>query len=226
MAITVLIAEDDPMVASLHQRAVEGLVGYKVVGLARNGWEALTLAEELKPDLVVLDVYMPHLDGMAVLQRLRSMRLPSDVIMITAARDSENLQEAMRQGALDYIIKPFKLERLTDSLKSYAARASGLSRQRALSQNEIDGIMHHERLRPKSSTMKLPKGLNELTLEMIAAGLKRGGHPLTAEEIALQCGVSRVTARRYLEHMVTNHQARVELSYGTGRPSRLYTAVQ
>ncbi len=74
--------------------------------------------------------------------------------------------------------------------------------------------------------MKLPKGLNELTLEMIAAGLKRGGHPLTAEEIALQCGVSRVTARRYLEHMVTNHQARVELSYGTGRPSRLYTAVQ
>jgi two-component system response regulator DctR len=226
MAISVLIAEDDPMVANLHQRAVESLPGYKVVGLAESGWEAATMAEELKPDLVILDVYMPHLDGMAVLQRIRSMRMPSDVIMITAARDSEHLQEAMRQGALDYIVKPFRLERLTDSLKAYAVRVSGLTRQSPLSQGEIDEIMHREPVKPRAATAKLPKGLNELTLERITAGLKHSGHSVTAEEIALQCGVSRVTARRYLEHLVDNHQARVELSYGTGRPSRLYTALQ
>lgn len=226
MAITVLIAEDDPMVANLHQRAVEGLAGYKVVGLAQNGWEALTLAEDLKPDLVILDVYMPHLDGLEVLQRLRSLRFPADVLMITAARDSEHLQEAMRQGVLDYIVKPFKLERLTDSLKSYATRASGLARQRALSQSEIDRIMHRDTLGDKSPPSDLPKGLNDLTLGRIADCLVQRSHPTTAEEIANRCGVSRVTARRYLEHMVARRQACVELSYGTGRPARLYTALR
>jgi len=226
VAITVLIVEDDPMVAHLHERAIESMPGYAVVGKAQDGWQAVTLAEELKPALVILDVYMPHMDGMEVLKKLRSLRVPSDVIMITAARDAEHLQEAMRQGALDYIIKPFKLQRLTSSLKAYAARACGLSRQGSLSQCEIDIIMHQERLRVAPSALVLPKGLNELTLDRILLGLKREPHAITAEDMASQCGVSRVTARRYLEYLVAENYARVELSYGTGRPSRMYTAVQ
>jgi len=106
VTISVLIVEDDPMVAHLHERAVENAPGYAVVGKAQDGWQAVVLAEELKPALVILDVYMPHMDGMEVLKKLRSLRVPSDVIMITAARDADHLQEAMRQGALDYIIKP------------------------------------------------------------------------------------------------------------------------
>jgi len=226
MAIKVLIAEDDPMVAQLHERTIESIPGYVVVGKAQDGYQAVALAEELKPALVILDVYMPHLDGMEVLKRLRSLRVPSDVIMITAARDADRLQEAMRQGALDYIIKPFKLQRLTSSLKAYAARACGLARQGSLSQSEIDIIMHQERLRVQTTALGLPKGLNELTLGMITSCLQQESRPATAEAVASQCGLSRVTARRYLEYMVTENQARVELSYGTGRPSRQYTAIQ
>jgi len=86
--------------------------------------------------------------------------------------------------------------------------------------------MHQERLRVAPSALVLPKGLNDLTLERILSGLKREDHAVTAEDIASQCGVSRVTARRYLEYLVGENYARVELSYGTGRPSRMYTAVQ
>jgi len=226
MAITVLIAEDDPMVAHLHERTIEGIPDYVVVGKAQDGHQAVALAEELKPDLVILDVYMPHIDGMEVLKRLRSLRVPSDVIMITAARDADHLQEAMRQGALDYIVKPFKLQRLTSSLKAYAARTYGLTRQGSLSQCEIDKIMHQERLRVKTTSVTLPKGLNELTLGMITSCLLQESRAVTADGVASQCGISRVTARRYLEHLVAENQARVALSYGTGRPSRQYTAVQ
>ena len=226
MTISVLIVEDDPMVAHLHERAIERMFGYSVVGKAKDGSQALALAEKLKPALVILDVYMPHVDGMEVLKRLRTLRVPSDVIMITAARDAEHLQEAMRQGALDYIIKPFKLQRLTSSLKAYATRTSGLARQGSLSQLEIDTIMHQERLRITPSSPALPKGLNELTLERILSGLLEEPSAVTAEDLASQCGVSRVTARRYLEYLVTVYQARVELSYGTGRPARMYTAAR
>ena len=117
--IRVLIVEDDPMVADINTRFTEAVKGFTVVGAARDGQEALRLLAECKPDLVILDVYMPHLDGLSVLATLRQEAAEVDVILITAANDSESVRLARQGGAIDYIIKPFKFDRYQRTLESY-----------------------------------------------------------------------------------------------------------
>jgi len=224
MDIRVLIVDDDPMVAHLHERAIQALPRFSVVGIASNGKQALKLAEELKPHLVILDVYMPEVDGIEMLRQLRTLRYPADVILITAALEVENLQEATRYGALDFIIKPFKLKRLQDALQAYADRIALLHSVVQLSQPKVDKLLHKgENNSREAVPEELPKGLHGLTLSKIASFLKGMARPLSAAEVAVGSGVSRITARRYLEHLVETGQARVDLSYGTGRPSRQYS---
>jgi len=210
------------MVAHLHERAVSALPRFSVVGIAPNGRKGLEMAKRLHPHLVILDVYMPEVDGIEMLKQLRTMRYPVDAILITAAREAEQLKEATRYGALDFIIKPFKLQRLQEALRSYSERFDILHSSERLSQPAVDKLLHQdEPLEAKDMT--LPKGLNQLTLDKVRSYLCKTAHPLSAEEVAGGCGVSRITARRYLEHLVEQGQARVDLSYGTGRPSRQYS---
>ncbi|MBS3938346.1 MAG: response regulator [Peptococcaceae bacterium] len=222
MEIRVLVVDDDPYVAHLHEQTVRSLPRFHVVGIARSGKQALALAKDLKPDLVILDIYMPEVDGIETLKQLRALRYPTDAILITAATEAKKLQEAVRYGALDFIIKPFKLQRLIEALQNYAARFDLLHSNEYLSQSDIDKTMRQDELTASADLLILPKGLNELTLGMISGWLKKQKGPLTAEDMAACSGVSRITARRYLEHLIATNQARVELSYGAGRPSRMY----
>ena len=160
MDIRVLIVDDDPMVAHLHERAVEALTRFSVVGIANNGRHGLEMAKALRPHLVILDVYMPEVDGIEMLKQLRSLRYPMDVILITAAREAEQLQEATRYGALDFIIKPFKLQRLQDALNTYAERFDLLHSADRLSQPDVDRLLHQDEIEATVSAT-LPKGLNE-----------------------------------------------------------------
>ena len=117
--LRVLIVEDDPMVADINRKFTEAVIGFVVAGTARNGQEALLLLEKEKPDLLILDVYMPEVDGVSVLSLLRKSDIPVDVIMVTAAGDTETVARIMRQGVIDYIVKPFKFERYRAALESY-----------------------------------------------------------------------------------------------------------
>lgn len=222
MDIRVLIVDDDPMVAHLHERAIEALSRFSVVGIANNGRQGLEMAEASHPHLIILDVYMPEVDGIEMLKQLRSLRYPIDVILITAAREAEQLQEATRYGALDFIIKPFKLQRLQEALRTYAERFDLIHSSDRLSQPDVDRLLHQDEVEVTPS-VSLPKGLNELTLGKVRSCLTQSTVPLSAEETAQGCGVSRITARRYLEYLVEQGSARVDLSYGTGRPSRQYS---
>ena len=104
----VLVVDDDFMVAEIHRRFVEQVDGFRAVGVARTGAEALTAARELKPDLILLDVYLPDMTGLNVLQQLRSHGDRVGVIMITAARELDTVSAALDGGAADYLIKPFE----------------------------------------------------------------------------------------------------------------------
>src|SRR3982074_2280824 len=106
-----LIVDDDFMVAKVHRAYTERVPGFDVVGVAHTGGEALEAAERLRPDLVVLDIYLPDVSGLDVLQQLRQRQSAVDVIMVTAAKDVESLRAAMAGGAVRDIVKPFKLGR-------------------------------------------------------------------------------------------------------------------
>ncbi|MFK4300496.1 MULTISPECIES: response regulator [unclassified Paenibacillus] len=232
----VLLVEDDPMVQEVNRLFIEQVDGFQVVGLASNGLRGLELIEELKPDLIFLDVFMPSLDGIATLQRIRSMALPVDVVVVTAAKDTETIREMMRNGAFDYIIKPFKVERIHHTLERYRVQQAGLWAEEVGTQEELDLIIMQNGEAAKKAVVsasvyeewamsydELPKGLNAATLKQVLAVMEQHGGKLSAEETAEGVGIARVTARRYLDYLEKRGIVRLVVHYGgVGRPVNRY----
>ncbi len=222
---TVLVVDDDFMVAKLHGRYVSAMEGFTVAGVAHNGAEALHAAERLRPDLVLLDVYLPDMDGISVLRELRAAeerdpsRTPVDALFITAARDAEIIRSALRAGALHYLIKPFNQAALQEQLRHVAALRTRLDTLSEARQEDVDQIFG---TRPPGSR-ELPKGLAAHTAELVERVLRIHPAGLSATECAEAGSLSRVSARRYLEYFADTGRAEVTLRYGgTGRPERRY----
>ncbi|MGQ9825352.1 MAG: response regulator, partial [Desulfotomaculales bacterium] len=138
--IDVVVIEDDPMVLEINCSFVNAVPGFRVVGVAKTGQEALTLIKKEIPSLALLDVYLPDEGGVKILQEIRKQGLPTDVILVTAAHDSETIQNSFRYGAVDYIIKPFKFSRLQNALENYARLKKRLRSKAYLRQEELDGL--------------------------------------------------------------------------------------
>lgn len=222
MPIEVLLVEDDPMVAEVNRGYIQEVRGFRVTGWARSGEAALGLARELRPHLVLLDIYLPDGDGVAVLKAIRQQEVAADVIVVSAAQDPATIHSVLRLGAVDYIIKPFRFERLEAALESYRQMRERLTRSRALSQDQVDRML---RGRPATGTARPPKGLNAATLELVLQFLSAAPRPVTAVEAAEGLGMARVTVRRYLDFLVKRGQARLEVQYGAvGRPVNRYAA--
>ena len=216
--IRVLIVDDDFMVAKVHSGYVAKTPGYEVAGVAHTGADALRAVDELRPDLVLLDIYLPDMDGVSVLRELRtSSGADTDVIVISAATEVETVRAAMRGGVLHYLIKPFTYAALYDQLKHFAALHERLGALSEAGQSDVDQVFGG---RP-SGAGTLPKGLSGETATLVEQVL-RSSTDVSAAECAARTDISRVSARRYLEHFVTTGQADVRLRYGTGRPERRY----
>lgn len=222
--VLVFLVEDDPMVQQLHQDLVSGIPGFRVVGRAADGDSALSGITETKPDLVILDVYMPGQNGLELLRSLRSQITPIDVIMVTAAHEPSVVTEALRLGAFDYLIKPFRFERLREALLRYRQTRVYLD-GRELTQQDVDAMRMSM---TTHSQTDLPKGLVAQTLTRIKRLLAaHEAASFSAEEVAESIGVSRITARRYLEYLVQARLVRSEPTYGgVGRPVNRYAWIR
>ncbi|MDQ4114452.1 MAG: response regulator [Actinomycetota bacterium] len=232
--LTVLVVEDDFMVASIHTRFVERVEGFRVVGVAATGSQALEETARLAPDVLLLDVHLPDFSGIELLRRLRGRGDDADVIVITAAREADTVRAAAAGGAAHYVVKPFPFEdlaaRLDDVRRSREALArigqraegAGGAEHRDEVQAGIDEVFSHQGAR--EARERLPKGLSAETARAVLAALQTAGE-LSASECADAIGVSRVSARRYLEHFASTGRIGVRLNYGTaGRPERRYRA--
>ena len=125
--IKILIVEDDPAIAEIHRRFVQRLAGFEVLGVALTLFDAREQIGILKPDLVLLDVWLPDGEGFSLLRELRQAGASLDVILLTAAREAAALQEAMRLGVVDFILKPVVFERLRDTLEKYRQSIAALA---------------------------------------------------------------------------------------------------
>ncbi len=225
----VLIVDDDFMVAEIHRRFVEQVDGFRPVGVARTGAEALSAAAELKPDLLLLDVYLPDMTGLEVLRRLRSDGDRVGVIMITAARELGTVSAALDGGAADYLIKPFEFAQLRAKLEAFAARAAALGSDGGANQSLVDSLFGapasevSDAVLPKG--VPLPKGLSAETGRLVLDAVRAAGE-VSAAECAEAVGISRVSARRYLEHYLGAGALEIRLQYGVGRPERRYRLVR
>ncbi len=219
----VLVVDDDFMVAEIHRRFVERVDGFRAVGVARTGAEALSAARELRPHLILLDVYLPDMTGLEVLQRLRSEGDRVGVIMITAARELDTVSGALDGGAADYLIKPFEFPQLRAKLEAFATRADALEAAGGVDQSLIDSLFGSAGTTPQQE--ELPKGLGPETGRLVLEAVREAGE-VSATECGDRVGISRVSARRYLEHYLRTGALEIRLQYGVGRPERRYRAVR
>ncbi|WP_125772829.1 response regulator [Antribacter gilvus] len=218
-----LVVEDDPAVAALHRGFVERHPRFTVVGSAATGAEALRLALALAPQVVLLDVYLPDVGGLDVLQRLRRLPGPPvDVIATTAARELDTVRRAMAGGVQHYLVKPFTAATLHERLDEIWRLHEDVRRAASeLDQDDVDRLLAGSR-----GHARLPKGLSERSLVLVVDALAaacREGTDASASEVGDVAGMSRVSARRYLEHLVVLGRAEMNPRYGSaGRPENRY----
>lgn len=226
MQVRVLVVEDDMRISELHQRFVEKLPEFEVVGVANAIADAVEMVEILQPDLVLLDLFFPEGNGMDLLKSIRSREQPCDVILITAAREMASLQEALRGGVFDYIIKPVFFPRFQEALQKFYEYFRQLQKGGALEQKDVDRLLHAHRP-VEAETGAIPKGIDALTLKKVRQVFEDPQiSDLNAEEVGKAVGISRSTARRYLEFLATEGFLKADLIYGVvGRPERRYVRI-
>jgi response regulator of citrate/malate metabolism len=219
--IRTIIVEDDALVAEVHASYVERVPGFVVAGVAHRATEALELLASRPVDLVLLDFHLPDIKGLDMLRALHARSAaPVDVIAVTAARDPESIRQAISHGVSQYLVKPFAFATFADKLERYARYRAQVDRKAEPDQAEVDALIGTLR---GTTARVLPKGLNATTLDRVRDALREADTPLTASEVAGRCGLSRVTARRYLEHLVVENVVTLSMRYGgTGRPEHLY----
>ena len=218
---TVLIVEDDPMVAMINEQFVSRHKDFKVVEKCGDGERALQYLEENKVDLVIMDIYMPVMDGFETLRQIRKKQIEVDVIMVTAANEAESLKQGLHLGVVDYLVKPFTFERFKIALDKFLAQAEALKDLEKVNQKNIDFLIDNTR---KTVDDLHPKGIQEKTMRMILDHLRENTNKwLTGDEIAEKVGLTGVTVRRYMTHLTETGLVMGDMNYETGgRPCMLY----
>ncbi|SDO17742.1 response regulator [Alkalicoccus daliensis] len=223
MTIKVLIVEDDPMVAEFNKRYLHMIEGYELLGIAGSAEEATQWLKEKGNEihLMLLDVYMPGQTGLEMLSAIREKALPIDVILITAADDTENIQTALHYGAIDYLIKPFEFDRFKQALLLYKEKFELMHGRESLNQKELDQKLLRAKQEKLLEQKVLAKGLTKSTLAAIMEKLPKE-KSFTTDEIARSTGISRVSVRKYLFFLEEIEVLEETLTYGIGRPVSHY----
>jgi response regulator of citrate/malate metabolism len=219
--IRVVVVDDDFRIAGIHAAYVDKVEGFQAIARAHTAAEAVQAVDRLRPDLLLLDLYLPDEHGLDLAARLRAGgHPPTDVIVITAAKDADTVRAAMQGGALHYLLKPFSFPALRDKLLSYAQMRSRLGALHEPDQRHVDRVFGALRA---PDQLAGAKGRSAHTLEAVERLLASGGQEMSAAEVAEMTGMSRATAQRYLSHLHEIGRAEIRLRYGSGgRPEHRY----
>jgi response regulator of citrate/malate metabolism len=223
VTVRVLVVEDEALAAEAHAAYTARVEGFEVAGIARSAAEAARfLAADRHVDLILLDMHLPDGHGLGLLRKLRAAGYLSDVIAVTSARDADVVRHAVAQGVVLYLLKPFTYPTFRAKLEQYATyRAQLAAASEEVAQDDVDRLFGS--LRTATSGGALPKGMSAETLWQVTVVLRGAEGPLSATQVATALGASRVTARRYLEHLADIGQADRQPRYGgSGRPEVEY----
>ncbi len=221
MVYRAVVVEDEETAGAAHAAYLARL-GFEVVGIARSGRDAVRLlSRHSDVDLVLLDFKLPDTHGLQLLAHLRVAGVDADVIAVTSVREVEAVRQAVSQGVVAYLIKPFSFAAFRAKIEQYAAYRDHLDAQPpSVAQSDVDAMLRS--LRPSRSLEALPKGLSADTVASVVRAVQDRGSA-SAVEVAEGVGISRVTARRYLEHLVdTGVVLRRSRHGGSGRPEIEY----
>jgi two-component system, CitB family, response regulator len=220
--IEVMIVEDDPMVREINSRflnRIEGFILYKAVSNLDDAKKTISIK---KPDLILLDVYLPKENGIDFLKWIRGQEIAIDIILITADNSKERIQEAFRYGVVDYLIKPFSFERFKESLLQFKGRHNQFKKIDVIEQKDLDKLISSSNVSQNEDDFA--KGLNKYTYRAIWDEIEKSNYEdFTAEDLAEKLKIARVTVRRYLEYLEKENKVDKLVEYGkVGRPQYKY----
>ncbi|MDR0548985.1 MAG: response regulator [Deltaproteobacteria bacterium] len=220
--IDVLVVEDDPMVAHINQEYLARFPNVKVAAWLASGLAALNWLATRPADLIVLEVFLPDINGLELLRQIRRRDYKVDAIVATAANEASLIEELLRLGVEDYLIKPFAESRFVGAMRQYLAKKETLKSGGELSQDGLDRLLRGATEVPLVA--KLPKGLQSSTWNLVLATLaKCRERHLGCEDLAAKVELSKVTVRRYLKCMVETRLVEGIVDYETGgRPATRY----
>lgn len=218
--VDVLIVEDDPMVAELNKKYLHMVPGFNLVANVVNGEQALHFIHDNHVDLILLDVFMPKLNGLELLQHIRISYPKIDIIMVTAACYTNDIQAALRLGVIDYIVKPFTFGRLRTALISYQERIRLLSSSKILNQDQLDDRIF---AKPVSQNKSLPKGIDRQTLKKVREVIIDYNKEFSMSDIVELIPLSRISLKKYLDYLEDLGELESHLTYlSIGRPVKCY----
>ena len=213
----VMIVDDDFRVAQLHAAMVNAVPGFQALEPVLDSRLVLSEAARLQPDLVLLDLYLPHVSGLELLRALEA-----DAMMISASTEPESISAALRAGALSFIIKPFESQLLAGKLKAWARYRRQLAQSQSMDQAAVDRLYRTLLAGEEPSGAALgPAPTEQAVLDCV----HQAAAPVSVAEVAEAVGVARATAQRYLAALVSSGALQLQLSYGSrGRPEHRYLA--
>ena len=223
----VLIVEDDPMVAMINEQYVCKNKNFCVVKTCRNGQEALDFLtgtdDGKNVDLVIMDVFMPLMNGVETLKKIRENKLDCEVIMVTAANDPATLEETMHLGVIDFLIKPFAYERFQVALEKFMIKTEAFrTANQTIDQSYVDSLISNQGA-GRQAEAELPKGIQKKTLDLLIEYFSEKNGWVSGDQISEDVGLSSVTVRHYMAYLVETKKIKSEINYETGgRPSMLY----
>ncbi|KEY56642.1 two-component response regulator DpiA [Serratia sp. DD3] len=219
--LNILIVEDETPLAEMHAEFIKQHGGCRQIWLAGTLAQARMMTERFKPDMILLDNFLPDGQGIELLRELTLQGFEGGIVFITAASDMDTVAEALRHGVFDYLIKPLAYDRLAQTLQRFSQLREALKDKARLNQRRIDEMFNT--YARGGEQISLPTGIDRLTLMKIRTLFDDPQARHTAESVAQQIGLSRTTARRYLEFFTASHQLVAEIIYGkVGRPQRIY----
>ena len=220
--IEVLIVEDDARIAKIHEKFLEQIDGFKTIGMSHTIEEAKIWLDTLKPDLILLDIYFPDKLGTELIDYIKQEKIETDIILITAAAEVEIVKKAYSSGVVDFLLKPLTLQRFIDCMQKYKEKKEILTATEKLNSNEIQRLWNNFSNTEDPREVS-PKGIDPITKNNVINFLTTCSVGITAEGLGKELGISRTTARRYLEYLMEEKIIYVEHIYGSvGRPERRY----
>ncbi len=222
--IEVLIVEDDERIAKIHESFIANIDGFQTIGMAHTVEEGKLWVDSLRPQLVLLDIYLPDDLGIELLNFIREKSPETDIILITGASETEIVRKAFINGVFDYLLKPLTLDKFTQCLLNYKEKRLIFERGNILSEEDIEQLWNSKNERNSSRKISdIPKGIDPITKSKVMEFIGTCKVGITAEMLGKNLGISRTTARRYLEYLLGEKLIHVEYIYGSvGRPERRY----
>lgn len=223
--LKILIVEDDPMVRSINKQYLMKIIPPTKLELyqAETADKALTISQKFSPDLILLDIYLPKISGTELLNLFIKNNLHPNVIMLSAAKDSHNVNQALSYGVLDYLVKPFSFDRFKKAIQHFLDYNKVLRQNSQLSQNQLDQIFITKDIENKTEVGVLPKGLSTFSLSKIESVIAKMPEYFSNQDVARKSKLSRITTKKYLEYLEKNNKLVSKTRYlKIGRPIKLY----